>query len=42
MSLRHQADYNRHFEIDQAGAREERARAQLIDDLERLLRERGL
>ncbi len=43
MSLRHQADYNRHFEMDAEGARQERARAQrLIDELRAFLRSRGM
>lgn len=41
--VRQQADYNRHFTLDEAGAREERARAAaLIGELEGVLRARGV
>jgi len=41
--LRNQADYNRYFVVDEAGAREERARAQkLIDELDAYLRASGM
>ena len=42
LALRNQADYNRYFTMDEAGAREERLRAQgLVDALEAFLRARG-
>ena len=42
-ALRNQSDYNRHFLLDDAGAREERARTQqLVDALSEFLRKQGL
>lgn len=41
--VRQQVDYNRHFTIDAAGARDERARAaDLMAELEAVLRSRGI
>jgi uncharacterized protein (UPF0332 family) len=41
--VRQQADYNRHFEVGEQDAREERARAAaLIAELEAVLRDRGV
>lgn len=41
--LRQQADYNRHFQIDEQTAREERTRArELLAELETVLRARGV
>jgi len=41
--VRQQADYNRHFTVNEQGARDERARAgELIAELESVLRARGV
>ncbi len=41
--IRQQVDYNRHFEMNEQGARDERARAaSLIGELEAVLRSRGI
>ena len=41
--LRQQADYNRHFEMDEEGARAERAQAaELVAELESVLRSHGI
>jgi uncharacterized protein (UPF0332 family) len=41
--VRQQADYNRHFETDEAGARAERvSAASLVEELESVLRARGV